>query len=167
MGQYQGFVGIDIAAKSFTAVWSAGEEPRGKPATFAQSPEGFHQLQQQLSALDLAPAQVLVVLEATGSYWISLAVSLHQAGYQVSVINPTHIHNYTKSLPRRSKTDDLDALVLLQFAMERQPPFWTPPPPVYHELRQRLVARVVCWTCANRRAINGTRYSNGRSKLRR
>ncbi|MDP9312164.1 MAG: IS110 family transposase [Chloroflexota bacterium] len=141
MAQYHGFVGIDIAAKSFTAAWSTGGEPCAKPITFAQNPAGFQQLQQQLSTLDVAPAHMLVVLEATGSYWISLAVSLHQAGYQVSVVNPMHIHNYAKSLPRRSKTDTLDALVLLHFAMERQPSIWTPPPTVYHELRQRLVAR--------------------------
>jgi transposase len=44
-------------------------------------------------------------------------------------------------LPRRSKTDALDAQVLARFARERQPDAWTPPPQVYHELRQRLVAR--------------------------
>jgi transposase len=83
----------------------------------------------------------LVVLEATGSYWAALAVSLHQAGYAVAIVNPAQVHNYAKSLPRRSKTDALDAQLLAQFAAERQPDTWTPPPTVYHELRQRLVAR--------------------------
>ncbi len=141
MEHYQGVVGSDSAAKTFTAAWSTGGATVVKPETFPQPPEGFHRLQQQLSTLDVAPPQVLVVLAATGSYWVSLAVSLHQAGYHVSVVNPTHIHNYAKSLPRRSKTDNLDALMLLHFAVERQPPVWTPPPTVYHELRQRLVAR--------------------------
>ena len=141
MGHYLSFVGIDIAAKSFTVAWSTGGEPLAKPETFAQTPEGFRQLQQHLSTPEVAPPHVLVVLEATGSYWISLAVNLHQAGYQVSVVNPTHIHNYAKSLPRRAKTDDLDARLLLHYAVERQPAVWTPPPSVYHELRQRLVAR--------------------------
>jgi transposase len=59
----------------------------------------------------------------------------------VVVVNPAHIHNYAKSLPRRSKTDALDARVLWQFATERVMHPWTPPPLVYHELRQRLVAR--------------------------
>ena len=31
--------------------------------------------------------------------------------------------------------------MLTQFALERRPKLWTPPPAVYHELRQRLVAR--------------------------
>ncbi len=42
---------------------------------------------------------------------------------------------------RRAKSDTLDTQVLTQFALERQPPAWTPPPAVYHELRQRLVTR--------------------------
>jgi len=83
----------------------------------------------------------LVVLEATGSYWIALAVALHHAQFVVSVVNPAHVHTFAKSLPRRSKTDPLDAQLLLHFAQERQPAAWTPPPAVYHEVRQRLVAR--------------------------
>jgi transposase len=81
------------------------------------------------------------VLEATGSYWVALAVALHSAGYRVAVVNPAHVHNYAKSLPRRGKTDGLDARLLTQFGLERQLESWTPPPAVYHELRQRLVAR--------------------------
>ena len=81
------------------------------------------------------------MLEATGSYWVALAVALHSAGYHVAVVNPAHVHNYAKSLARRSKTDGLDARLLTQFGLERQPEPWTPPPAVYHELRQRLVAR--------------------------
>ena len=63
----------------------------------------------------------------------------------MAVINPAQSANYSKSLPRRPKTDPHDSLLLRQFAQERQPPkgcpTWTPPPDVYHELRQRLVAR--------------------------
>jgi transposase len=84
---------------------------------------------------------MLVVMEATGNYWVALATVLHEAGYVVAVLNPAHIHSYARSLPRRAKTDALDAELLVQFAAERQPPPWQPPPAVYHELRQRLVAR--------------------------
>ena len=85
--------------------------------------------------------QTLLVLEATGSYWVALAVTLHEAGYAVAVLNPAQLHSYAQSLPRRGKTDALDAQVFVRFATERQPTPWTPPPAVYHELRQRLVAR--------------------------
>lgn len=136
---YDGVVGIDIAAKTFTATWTLGDPPR--PRQFSQSTDGYQLFDQQLRAVMPDAGMVLVVMEATGSYWIALAVWLHQAGYHVAVINPAQIANFAKSLPRRPKTDPSDCRVILQFARERQPNWWTPPPAVYHELRQRLVAR--------------------------
>ena len=138
---YRCYVGVDIAATSFTALWTTDGRPLPRAVTFSQNPSGFAAFQGQLQATGVAPAQTLIVLEATGSYWIALAVTLHDAGYAVAVLNPAHLHSYLQSLPRRAKTDALDAQVFLRFASERRPHPWTPPPAVYHELRQRLVAR--------------------------
>ena len=138
---YQLFVGVDIAAATFTAAWLSPDRSLSTPRTFEQSPAGFAAFQQQLQATRVPPAASLVVLEATSSYWVALAVTLHNAGYVVSVINPAQAHYYAKSHLRRAKTDALDAQGLTQFAAERQPPPWTPPPTVYHELRQRLLLR--------------------------
>lgn len=134
---YRVFVGVDIAATTFTAVWADGQ----RAVTFAQTADGFTAFQQHLTATAHDHGAMLILMEATSSYWVGLAVALHGSGFAVSVMNPRVIHHYAKTLPRRSKTDALDAHVLRQFAMERQPPLWTPPPAVYHELRQRLVAR--------------------------
>jgi transposase len=80
-------------------------------------------------------------MEATGNYWVALAIALHQARYVVSVLNPSQVALFARSLPRRGKTDALDAQLLMRFAAERQPAPWLPPEQVYHELRQRLVVR--------------------------
>lgn len=138
---YHLYVGVDIAATTFTAAWSPDGRTGPRPQTFDQTPAGFTAFQQHLEATGVAPLATLLVLEATGSYWVALAVTLHQAGFVVAVVNPAQIHYYAQSLPRRSKTDRLDAQLLAQFAAERRPAPWTPPPPVYHELRQRLMAR--------------------------
>jgi len=138
---YQLFVGVDIAAKTFAASWGADPSALHPTRTFAQSPNGFATFREQLATTSVAPSATLVVLEATGSYWVALAVSLHQSGYRVCVLNPGQVALYARSLPRRAKTDALDAQLLLRFAIERQPPTWTPPPQVYHELRQRLLVR--------------------------
>jgi transposase len=138
---YQVFVGIDIAARSFTASWTRDRRSFSPAQTFSQDPDGFARLERQLTATGVAPAETLLVLEATSSYWVALAVHLHAAGYHVAVVNPMHLRNYARSLPRRAKTDALDAQLLAQFAAERQPDAWTPPEQVYHELRQRLVTR--------------------------
>jgi transposase len=138
---YRLFAGIDVAAKSFTASWTQDRRDYARSVKFEYSPTGISQFQAQIQATGVAPAETLIVLEATGSYWITLAVSLHAAGYVVSVVNPAQVHAWAQSLPRRGKTDPLDARVLTQFAAERVPARWMPPPAVYHELRQRLSAR--------------------------
>ena len=138
---YRLFVGVDIAAASFTASWTQAGRPSQRARSFPQSSEGFATFQAALAGTTIAPAQTLIVLEATGSYWITLAVTLHQAGYAVSVLNPAQVHAFARSLPRRAKTDPLDAQLLSLFACQRQPPRWTPPEQVYHELRQRLLVR--------------------------
>lgn len=138
---YQLFVGIDVAATTFTVSWSFDADSPGKAVTLPQTPGGYADLQQRLLASSREPSATLIVLEATGSYWVALAVALHQAGFVVSVVHPVHVVNYAKSRTRRAKTDPRDAQLLVHFAVERQPPAWTPPPQVYHELRQRLVAR--------------------------
>jgi transposase len=135
------FVGVDIAATSFAAAWLVNGSPPQRARTFAQTPDGFAAFQTALATSGVEPSKTLIVLEATGSYWITLAVTLHQAGYLVSIVNPAHAHAFARSLPRRAKTDLLDAQMLAQFAAERQPPRWTPPEQVYHELRQRLLVR--------------------------
>jgi transposase len=138
---YRLFVGVDIAATSFTAAWILSGAAREPARTFSQSSDGFTAFQAALATTGVDAAQTLIVLEATGSYWMTLAVTLHQTGYAVSVVNPAHAHAFARSLPRRAKTDALDAQMLAQFATERQPPRWTPPEQVYHELRQRLLVR--------------------------
>ncbi len=138
---YQLFVGVDVAATSFAAVWRGQSSSATAPRTFPQTPSGYAAFQDHLLATKIAPSAILIVLEATGSYWVTLAVTLHQTGFAVSVVHPNHIHNYAKSLPQRAKTDARDAELLASFARERQPAPWTPPATVYHELRQRLVAR--------------------------
>lgn len=134
-------VGVDIAAATFTAAWSHGEEPVSKPRTYAQAPHGFAALQAYLQTTSVSPAETLIVMEATGSYWITLAVTLHAAGYRVSVINPLQAHHFAKAQLRRAKTDALDAQDLARLAIALRLPIWMPPPAVYHEVRQRLLVR--------------------------
>jgi len=76
-----------------------------------------------------------VCVEATGTMWEGIALYLHEAGYQVSVVNPARISAYSKSLMRRNKTDKLDAELIARFSATQQPEAWTPPPPAQRALR--------------------------------
>ncbi len=135
------FVGIDIAAKTLAAAWLRPGEAASRPITLAQSPQGFAALQERLGQTGCVPAEVHVVMEATGSYWIALATTLVHSGYRVSVINPAQAHHFAKALLKRAKTDAIDAQTLAQLAALLQPAPWTPPPTVYYEVQQRLAQR--------------------------
>ena len=87
--QYAGFVGIDIAAKTFTATWVPAGPAR--PRQIDQTTHGYEVFDRQLRTALPDSAPVLVVMEATGSSWIALAVWLHEHGYHVAVINPAQV----------------------------------------------------------------------------
>lgn len=79
---YRLFVGVDIAYRDFTAALLVpGDQAKCEPKAFAQTAEGFEQLQQRLGASGLEPASILIVMEATASYWMALATTMHQAGF--------------------------------------------------------------------------------------
>ena len=134
-------MGIDVAAATFTAAWLTPDGTPSPPAVGEQAPAGYAALQRRLRATATEPGAVLVVLEATGNYWVTLAVALHEAGYRVAVVNPRQAHHFAQAQLRRAKTDALDARDLARLGAALRPAPWTPPPAVYHEVRQRLVAR--------------------------
>lgn len=68
----------------------------------------------------------LVIMEATGPYHAQLAFRLHQAGCEVSVVNPLIIKRYTQMQLLRAKTDKLDAKTIAQYALDHEPPVYQP-----------------------------------------
>jgi transposase len=139
---YRLFVGVDIASRDFTVAHLVpGARPTCEPRPFEQTASGFEGLQQRLRASGVEPASILIVMEATASYWVSLATTLSQAGFVVSVINPAQAHHFAKAQLKRAKTDALDAQTLAELAQALVPERWTPPPPIYYELQQRLAQR--------------------------
>jgi len=138
---YDLVVGIDIAAASATLVELPRDAAPSPPRTIKQTPADHAALLAHLRASGLALDRILVVMEATGSYWIALATTLAQAGVAVSVINPAQAHDFAKALLKRSKTDAVDAQTLARLGAALLPARWTPPPAVYQEVMQRLVQR--------------------------
>jgi transposase len=137
---YALFVGVDIAATTAAVSTQRAGAHASRSFTIDQTPEGYTKLGHQLQATGHAPSRILVVMEATGSYWISLATHLVHEGFVVSVINrPSHY--FAKALLKRAKTDAIDAQTLAQLAMVLQPEPWKPLPPIYYALQQRLAQR--------------------------
>jgi transposase len=135
---YLHFVGIDIASATFTVAWPTSTV--WHHATFDQRRTNYGRLVHQL--LQIAPPhQTLIVMEVTGTYWLTLAWHLHDAGFAVSVISPTHAKLFARLEMQHAKTDRIDAQLLAEFARKHQPERWTPPPAIAEQLQQRLGQR--------------------------
>jgi transposase len=112
-------LGIDISKLKFDAcLIRDGGKLRHK--VFPNSPAGFSQLSARL--LKHHVARVHACLEATGAYGEALATYLHEAGHEVSVMNPARIKAYAQSRLSRAKTDKADSTLIAQFCAERRPP---------------------------------------------
>lgn len=115
-------VGIDIAAKTVDcAVWRDGAP--ASLGTFEQTSAGHAVLAKKLAAL----APEYVVMEATGVYYLDLAVMLADAGLPVSVINPRSFRHFAALKLQGSKTDALDSALLAEYGARMTPGRWSPP----------------------------------------
>lgn len=102
---YHCFVGIDVAAQTATAVWHVRDGKFHPPVTFSQRPDAIQAWLAQLTQTGVSPTETLMVMEATSSYWITLATTLHAAGFAVAVVNAAHAHHFAKSRGTRAKTE--------------------------------------------------------------
>ena len=133
------YVGIDVSAQTVSVAWERPAERAGAAQSFEQSPAGYEALTDWLQAQESAPPQTQVVLEATGSYWMRVALSLHEAGYRVSLVNPKQAHHFAKGIGQQAKTDTLDAQMLARLAASVPLPAWTPLEDGAESLYQQLV----------------------------
>lgn len=124
------FVGIDVGAAKVD-VGSRSDASRGPVLSFEQTAAGHAALIQKLG--ELAPE--CVVMEATGIYYLDLALALTQAGMRVAVINPKSFHHFAALKLKASKTDRIDAELLAEYAQCMRPAVWTPPAPERLALR--------------------------------
>jgi transposase len=68
---YALFVGVDIAAATATVATQCPGAHASRPFTIDQTPEGYTTLVHRLQATGHGPSSILVVMEATGPYWIN------------------------------------------------------------------------------------------------
>ncbi|WP_175650103.1 IS110 family transposase [Pseudomonas sp. Marseille-P9899] len=133
--------GIDVAAR--TAVLTILHEDRVETTKIIEQTAKGHQ---QAVALLSKCKPDRVVLEATGIYYLDLALALAEAGLPVSVINPKSSHHFAKGMLEHNKTDQVDARLLAQYGERMRPRLWTPPTATQLSLRtlgrhaNRLVA---------------------------
>ena len=109
------FAGIDVGAEELFLVIRKNAVSM-KAQAFTNTPAERQRLVKRLSHFP----GVTVCLEATGVYYLDLALALADAGVRLMVLNPKASHNFAKVLLRNSKTDAVDADTLAQY-VERMP----------------------------------------------
>lgn len=125
-------LGVDVSKKTLD-VTLLNEKGGKQRKRFPNTTAGIQVMQTWLQRN--TTGQVSICMESTSTYWEELAETMHEAGYQVSVVNPVRIKGYAMSQLRRSKTDPLDGDVIADFCRTQQPPIWTPPTADQKKLR--------------------------------
>lgn len=128
------YIGIDVGQKE---LWAAMEGH--KPRSFAHTVVGIRALWNWVRRIN-AEVTLHFCMEATGVYSQSLATCLvTYPDTQVSIINPAQIASFAKAQLRRSKTDRVDAQVILAFAQSQHPRIWRPQPKTLQQLYALVV----------------------------
>ncbi len=99
------FVGIDVSKDTFDAcgIGEGGETLFSLASSMDR--KGFEKLLAHLKGRD----SLLLGLESTACYHITLFSYLTARGYRVVIINPLLIANFVKLQLRKTKTDKKDA----------------------------------------------------------
>ena len=118
------YAGIEISSKQLLVALRRDQQTL-PPKNFPNSPAGHRAVAQYLRRKNVV---VRVSMESTGIYGLDLALLLHkQTGIEIMVANPRAVHHFAQALMQRSKTDPLDAVMLLEFAMRMPFQPWRPP----------------------------------------
>ena len=126
-------VGIDVSAKKLDVAYRDGRGAAVRQV-FDNDRAGHVALVRHLKKR-AGQTPVRVVLESTGVYGLDLALALHRTGYEVMVVNPRASANFAKATMQRSKTDRLDAVMLLEFCEQMAFTAWRAPSSAQLELR--------------------------------
>ena len=133
------WVGIDVS-KSKLDVAVLDERGKVKSHVFDNAAKGLEALIAWLRQRGCDVAQTRVCMEATGPYSEAVSTTLSDAGWYVSVVNPSRIKGFAQSEMSRNKTDKADAALRdrqsgrralgglrLQRAGRRPEPAWSRP----------------------------------------
>lgn len=135
-------IGIDVSKSKLDCLWIRElSKLKVKSKVQPNTPQGHQALLVWATHQTGEPvAELHFVMEATGIYHEALAYALHEAGAQVSVVNPARIRDYAKSLGAQSKNDRKDSVVIARYGMTQAPALWEPEPVEVRALKA-LIAR--------------------------
>lgn len=143
------YLGIDVSKASLEGALLGGKQRY--QGQFSNDQDGFKRLGRWLKKRRVSALHVC--MEATGNYWLELALYLHEAGHAVSVVNPKLIKKHGEATMQRNKNDRQDALTIADYCRKQQPALWQPPSSSFRQL-QAMVRHVQALKVDRTRAMN-------------
>lgn len=115
--------GIDVSKKELEVkIFDGQKHKKGK--VYCNTIKGILELHNDLK--ELTYCEMIITMEATGTYHLKVAKMLYQFGYQVSVVNPLIIKRYSEMKMLRAKTDSVDARLIAEYGYFEKPIYFKP-----------------------------------------
>ena len=122
------YIGIDVSkAKLDCSLLMDVTNNKRKSKVVVNSKTGIADLLVWTNKQHVTNDELHAILEGTGVYHEQAVQALHDAGVQVSIVNPAQVRNFTFGLGIRNKTDDMDSFMLARYGVLVQPALWIPP----------------------------------------
>jgi len=109
------YVGIDIAKRSHQAAIIDGEGHLiSQGFSFSNSQEGCDKVIAELERHSIPKNDVMIGMESTGHYWLSVYCYLMEQGYTLYCFNAIQSDSFRNMYIRQTKTDKTDAFIIAQ-----------------------------------------------------
>ena len=109
------YCGIDIAKNKHEAsVIDTNGKSLLDSISFANDKQGCEKIIAVFQKFEISPADVIIGMEATGHYWLSVYAFFLELGYNVKVINPIQSEAFRKMYIRQTKNDSKDSYIIAQ-----------------------------------------------------
>ena len=132
--------GIDVAQKELVVtlgrMYDDWTPELYSHKTFANTENGFRAFVLWVKKQAGEGPSVQFVMEATGVYHEKLAYFLDEKGYELSIVLPNKICNYSRTLEIKTVTDETASQTIAQFGLERKLGRWERPKKIFRDMGQ-------------------------------
>lgn len=109
------YCGIDIAKhKHEASVIDSEGKALIESISFSNTKEGCEKITAVFEKLGASVSDVVIGMEATGHYWLSVYTFFLELGFSVKVINPIQSEAFRKMYIRQTKNDSVDSFIIAQ-----------------------------------------------------
>jgi len=107
-------LGIDVSKKAARYFILDESGSKLKAFTLDNDKESLESLPGRFESLAITADNLLIGIEATGSFWENIYSFLKSKGFNIVLLNPYNTNKFREALAKKAKTDDIDALVIAQ-----------------------------------------------------